>query len=194
MDSREKSVRRAVIILTLFLLPLATSAQSKHGMSVSALGGKSIATWHGQMEVTGLNVEIRRFLSPRTDVAFVLSPMNVHQPRSWFGNQFGDGDEDVHALAGSLLVRRYFRQQHEHVHLYAEGSTGPMWAERKVPASTSRFNFVTQLGTGIVLMPHSAVPVMIGYRFMHISNGGYAPRNPGLNVSSLVVGAQVRIK
>jgi hypothetical protein len=33
------------------------------------------------------------------------------------------------------------------------------------------------------------MPVLIGYRFSHISNGGYAPRNPGLNVSSIMVGA-----
>jgi lipid A 3-O-deacylase PagL len=187
-------MHRVLIIIALVLLPLFASAQPSHGVSVYAIGGKSITTWHGQAGLTALNIEITRFLSPRTDVAFVLSPMNVHQPRSWFGNQFGDGDEDVHALAGSLLVRRYFGIRQEHVHFYAEGSTGPMWSERKVPASTSRFNFTTQLGAGVVLMPHRAVPVMIGYRFVHISNGGYAPRNPGLNVSSVVIGTRVRVR
>ena len=187
-------MRLHITIFGLVLLPLSASAQSHRGVSVYAVGGKSMTSWHGQAGVAALNVEIARFLSPRTDVAFVLAPMNVHQPRSWFGNQYGDGDEDVRALSGSLLVRRYFGVQRERVHFYAEGSTGPMWSERRVPASTSRFNFVTQLGSGVIFMPHSAIPVIFGYRFMHISNGGYAPRNPGLNVSSLVVGTQIRLR
>ncbi len=187
-------MRHHITIVALVLLPLFAHAQSHHAVSVYGVGGKSETSWHGQAGVAALNVEIARFLSPRTSVAFVLAPMNVHQPRSWFGNQYGDGDEDVRALSGSLLVRRYFGVDHEHVHFYAEGSTGPMWAERRVPASTSRFNFVTQLGSGLIFLPRTAIPVILGYRFMHISNGGYAPRNPGLNVSSIVIGTQIRMR
>jgi hypothetical protein len=78
------------------------------------------------------------------------------------------------------------------VSYYGEGSTGPLWAEKAVPASTSRFNFITQLGAGIILLPHSRFPIMAGYRYLHISNGGYSPRNPGVNASAIVFGLQIR--
>jgi len=61
-----------------------------------------------------------------------------------------------------------------------------------VPASTSRFNFMSQAGAGFVFNAAGRMPVFAGYRFVHISNGGYAPRNPGLNVSTVVVGLQLR--
>jgi hypothetical protein len=183
---------RHITIVALVLLPLMADAQATRDVSVYAVGGKSMTSWHGQAEVTALNIELARSLSPRTDVGFVFTPMTVRQPRSWFGNAYGDGNENVNALSGSLLVRRLFGTWHERLRLYAEGSTGPMWAQRRVPASTSRFNFVTQAGAGLILMPRSAMPLMVGVRFMHISNAGYAPRNPGLNVTSLVIGLRMR--
>jgi hypothetical protein len=33
---------------------------------------------------------------------------------------------------------------------------------------------------------------MMGYRFVHLSIGGYSPRNPGFNISTMVVDVQVR--
>ncbi|MGZ8867296.1 MAG: acyloxyacyl hydrolase, partial [Thermoanaerobaculia bacterium] len=89
------------------------------------------------------------------------------------------------------LVRRTFRTQ-SRLRPFLEGATGPMIAERRVPASTSRFNFVTHAGLGLVFNGDGRMPVFVGYRFMHISNGGYAPRNPGINVSAAVVGVQLR--
>jgi hypothetical protein len=61
-----------------------------------------------------------------------------------------------------------------------------------VPASTSRFNFITQVGAGFVLLPQRRLPLMVGYRLLHISNGGYSPRNPGVNVSAVILGVQFR--
>jgi len=183
---------RFLTIFMLVLLPLFATAQIVDEVSVYASGGKSVTNWHGQVAVAALNIEFARALSPRTDLGFILSPMSINQPRSWFGDDYGDGDEDVRALGGSLFARRKFRVKHERMHLFAEMSSGPMWAERRVPASTSRFNFASQAALGFIFMPHSAMPVTVGYRFMHISNGGYAPRNPGLNVSSIMIGTVIR--
>jgi hypothetical protein len=97
----------------------------------------------------------------------------------------------VRALGASLLVRHTFRVEAP-VQWYVEASTGPMVAQKRVPASTSHFNFVTLGGAGVVLNAHGRVPIIAGYRFMHISNGGYAPRNPGLNISAAVIGVQLR--
>lgn len=183
-------MRPYLILIALLSLPL--SAQTFDRFSVHAAGGKSLKTWHGQATIESLNIEIGRALNPRTEIAFVFAPMYIRQPQSWFGDQFGDGDENVSAVSGSLLMRRRFRESSDRAALYLEASTGPMWAERRVPAATSRFNFISQFGAGVELWPQSRTPIVLGYRFGHISNGGYAPRNPGLNVSSLVIGTRFR--
>jgi opacity protein-like surface antigen len=183
-------MRSAIVIVLLALSPT-LAAEISH-VVISAAGGQSHETWHGQADVQALNVEIGKALSPKTELAFVFSPMSLWQPRSWFGDQFGDGNETVRALAASLLVRYRLNTDSSRLHFYGEAATGPMWAEKAIPASTSRFNFSTQLGAGVVLMPRARFPVMLGYRFAHLSNGGYSPRNPGFNISTIVVGVQVR--
>jgi opacity protein-like surface antigen len=142
--------------------------------------------------VQALSIEVGKAFSPRIEIALALSPMSLWQPRSWFGDQFGDGNETVHAIAAAVLARYRFNVDSSRVQFYGEAGTGPMWAEKAIPASTSRFNFSTQFGAGVVLMPRARFPVMLGYRFQHLSNGGYSPRNPGFNISTIVVGVQVR--
>ena len=185
-------MRRNLILILLLLFPPLALAQSAPEVRVYATGGQTARTWHGQADLQALNVELGRAVSPRTDVAFVFAPMNLWQPRSWFGDQYGDGNETVRAVSGSLLLRRRFRVESARLQYYGEASMGPMWAEKAVPASTSRFNFLTQFGAGVILMPHARFPVMAGYRFLHISNGGYSPRNPGINASAVMVGLQIR--
>lgn len=178
-----------IAILVLAMLPFSALAQT---LSVYGATGRSPETWHGHVEIQALNVEYAHAISPRTEIGFVLTPMSILQPRSWFGDDYGDGDERVQALGGSLLIRRHFNRDSNLVHFELEAGTGPMWARKAVPASTSRFNFMSQGGAAVVLMPNARMPIVAGYRFQHISNGGYSPRNPGLNVSSVVLGIRWR--
>ena len=172
----------------------ASSAQAIDRISLTVSSGRSMANWHGRADVDSLNLELTHPLSPRWDLGFVVATSAITQPKSWFGDQYGDGEEDVRALGGSLLVRRTWREKSAAASWYAELASGPMWAERRVPAATSRFNFHSQGGVGVVLRPQSRAGIIVGFRFGHISNGGYAPRNPGLNVSSLVVGIRTRLR
>lgn len=182
---------RAIALFFLALFPSLALADVSH-VVISAAGGQSHRTWHGQADVQALNLEVGKAFSPRMEVAFVLTPMSLWQPRSWFGDQFGDGNETVHAIAASVLARYRLNVDSSHVQFYGEAGTGPMWAEKAIPASTSRFNFSTQFGAGVVLMPRAKFPLMLGYRFQHLSNGGYSPRNPGFNISTLVLGVQIK--
>jgi hypothetical protein len=182
---------RFIVGFALALAPAFASAEALH-VVVSAAGGQSHKTWHGQADVQALNIEIGKALSPRTEVAFVASPMTLWQPRSWFGDQFGDGNETVRAIAASVLVRHRLNVDSSRVQFYGEAAMGPMYAEKAIPASTSRFNFATQFGAGLVLMPRARLPLLLGYRFAHLSNGGYSPRNPGFNISEIVMGVQLR--
>jgi hypothetical protein len=49
----------------------------------------------------------------------------------------------------------------------------------------------SQLGIGAMLFRRSRVPMLIGYRLAHISNGATARRNPGLAVHSLMLGVRL---
>lgn len=156
-----------------------------------AVGGRSVASWHGQADVQAFAFELERPISKQTELGFVLAPLVVEQPVSWFGDH-GEGTESIQAMHGALVLRHHFRTGSKRMQPYIELGSGPMWAEKRVPASTSRFNFITQGTAGVTLLPHRTVAFVVGYRFMHISNGGYAPRNPGLNINSLILGARVR--
>ena len=185
---------RAMTVFALVLAAATANAQSflrNNHLDVFAAGGKSVTTWHGQADFQSIDFELGRSFSPRTDLAVVASPIFIWQPRSWFGDQFGDGNELVHAGAVSLRVR-YKLFGESRLRPYIDASTGPMWAEKRVPASTSRFNFISQVGGGVIWRTRTDYNLYLGYRFSHISNGGYAPRNPGLNVSSLLLGVQLR--
>jgi len=183
---------RAVLLAALALLTFPLVAQPPTFIAVSAAGGRSHETIHGQADIQSLHVELGRALSPRTEIAAVIEPMQLWQPRSWFGDQFGDGKETVRAIAAAALVRHRLNCDSSRVHVYGETSIGPLWAEKAIPASTSRFNFATSFGLGVVLMPSRRHPLLLGYRFEHLSNGGYSPRNPGFNISMLTVGVQLR--
>jgi hypothetical protein len=182
---------RSSTIALLTLLAFPGAAQTFDDVRVVAVGGKSFTTWHGQADVQLLQLELGHTLSPRTTVAIAAGGVSLWQPRSWFGDRFGDGNESVRGLSASLLVRRAWRTR-SRVRPYVEAATGPLIAEKRVPASTSRFNFMTQAGAGLLFNAGGRLPFFAGYRFLHISNGGYAPRNPGLNVSTAVVGLRLR--
>lgn len=184
--------RSIAIFLVLAFAPAFAFAQTFDFANIYATGGKSMTNWHGQAALQTINFELGRSISKRTDIAFVFAPTSIDQPISWFGGDFGDGNERVHAISGSILMRRQFRVDSDRAVPYVEISSGPMWANKRVPAATSHFNFISQGGAGVVLMPQSRFPVILGFRFAHISNGGYAPRNPGLNISSLVIGTRIK--
>lgn len=117
---------------------------------------------------------------------------DVRQPRSWFGYTYGDPDDSVRAEWAHFFVREYWRTSSNLLQPYADIGTGPMWSNRRIPAATSKINANSQLGLGVVLFPNAKVPLYVGYRFFHISNGGLTGRNPGLNVNGFFVGTRVR--
>jgi len=66
---------------------------------------------------------------------------------------------------------------------YIDGGGGPIWTDLggRVPEQPGQFNFAVWGGAGCawILTPHWAINV--GYRFVHISNGGTRTPNSGLN-------------
>lgn len=73
---------------------------------------------------------------------------------------------------------------------YIDGGGGPLWTDLggQVPEQPGQFNFVLWGGAGAawVLTPQWALNV--GYRFVHISNGGTRTPNSGLNFGLPFIG------
>lgn len=188
-----RTARAAAAALVLLLASRASAAKlfgPPERMTVYLASGRSIQTSHGQATTESLQIELTRDWLPRTEVGFLLAPMNVQEPRSWFGNRFGDPDQTARGAAFSLLLRRGLFPRLRSIEPYAEILTGPMYTTRDVPAATSRFNFLSEAGVGAVLLPRNRCNFVIGYRFAHISNAGLASRNPGLNVHTLLFGTR----
>ncbi|MCU1346990.1 MAG: Lipid 3-O-deacylase-related protein [Acidobacteria bacterium] len=170
---------------------------SPRELNVFLGGGKSPINTHGhsvfrtiELEVVGHSRLADRWIR-NVDAGVSLSYSDVRQARSWFGYQFGEPDDRIRAEALSFFLRKPWRSGAS-TRPFVEIGTGPMWSNRRIPAATSRINFQSQLGFGLRLGANSSRPLLVGYRFAHISNGGITPRNPGINVHSFWVGTRVR--
>jgi len=188
-----KTCALAVAATSLLCVAFPAEAQPRwatHRVNVCATGGKSDQNRHGQAEIESVHFEWGKALSPRTELVFVAAPHIIRQQRAAAWEDI-KGDERIRAISGSFMLRHRFKTDSSMAQPYLELGSGPMWATRRVPAATSRFNFITQTGFGVVLFPKRASALIVGYRFAHISNAGIARHNPGLDVSSLLIGVQV---
>ena len=71
---------------------------------------------------------------------------------------------------------------------YLEGGAGILITASQVPEESSRFNFTPQAGVGVQVFSNERRAVRIGARYLHISNGGIAHRNPGINSLQMLLG------
>ena len=65
---------------------------------------------------------------------------------------------------------------------------GPFWSWHRVPAGGTRFNFLTQAGTGFLFPAGRGWSVLAGYRWVHISNADLGELNPSWNYHTLILG------
>jgi hypothetical protein len=188
-------------IACVFLLLLLSSAAFAGDFNIYLGNAKSETNRHGQsrfrtisFELTGrprLLKYIDRYV-PAARAGVDIDYADVRQPRSWFGYTYGDPDDSVRAEWAHFFIRNYWRTSSNTLRPYVDIGTGPMWSNRRIPAATSKGNFNSQLGFGVVLLPKARMPLYAGYRFFHISNAGITGRNPGLNVNGFFVGTRVR--
>lgn len=165
-------------MLTVFAFLLLPFAPRELRIDLSS--GRSPMNVHGHSVFRTIHFELSgpfRF----ANAGIAVSYSAIRQARSWFGYRYGDPDDNVRAVSSFLFVRQIWHRA------YAELGTGPMWSNRRVPAATSRFNMNSQIGFGAMLFGR----LRAGYRFSHISNGGTAGRNPGLNVHSVLIGTRL---
>jgi hypothetical protein len=185
---------RALVLAMLVALPAAAATPRAFNLYLGA--GQNPSNFHGHSNFRTITFE-KTFAAPRLverwthlhdlEGGAAISYHDIRQPRSWFGHRYGDPDDSVRGESLLLFVRKQWRSGSD-VRPFIDLGTGPMWSNRRVPAATSRGNFNSQLGLGATLFASSRWPLLAGYRFQHISNGGFTGRNPGLDVHSFFVG------
>jgi len=186
---------RALAAMLLCSLPLLAEEPPVNARATNLYLGyaKSQPNWHGQATFRSISLEWAGF-APRlltnhfanTRAGIGLTYSDVVQPRSWFGHTYGDPDDHVRAEWALFFVRHRWRRD-ARVSPLLDFGTGPMWSNRRIPAATYRLNFHSQLGLGATI--GSRLHVL--YRFSHISNGEFGPRNPGMNLHSMWVGMRI---
>lgn len=179
------TAKKILFILAFVALPVRAA-----DWSLTTTAGKSITNWHGQAATQVVNFTWSPWTWRGFEIGVGVSPYFVYQPKSWFSDDYGDGNELIVGPRVHAAISRTWRRGAA-VEPYLELAGGPLWTPKQVPDSTSQLNFVTDFGSGVVL-GRGRTGVVVGYRFSHISNGGLSSRNPGWNVSSVALGLRVR--
>ena len=180
----------------ILVLLAATARADFHPRAINLFlsSGKSAETLHGSATVHSIHFELAGrvdWMKLRdTDVGVALTYSEVRQPQLLFPPEGGGAKDDVRAESAYFFGRKRWTRWSS-VEPYVDVGSGPMWSNRRIPAATSRVNFQSQITGGAIWLPRSRLPLFTAYRFSHISNGGFAPRNPGINVYSVIVGTRV---
>lgn len=103
-----------------------------------------------------------------------------------------EGRESVFGLGlRPLGIRAEFRGQHR-VRPFLAGSVGLLVSARPIPVDSigaSRLNFSVEVQTGVYLYSRSQrSALLLGYQYLHISNGYLARLNPGVDFHVLYAG------
>lgn len=158
-------------------------------LSFAGVGGQNFkAQRHGFAEYAMPSIEAGKFVSRRIEVGLFLHPLiSIRQPR----NDNGDGGfESVDAFALDAYGRWYFAPFEWRLRPFLEAAYGPFYALAPVPAAGSRFNFLLEVGGGVSVPigPLDPWSLVLGYRFVHISNAHLYERNPGWQFYGVVLG------
>jgi hypothetical protein len=73
---------------------------------------------------------------------------------------------------------------------------GALWYNREFPRGGRRYNFMLQAGPTIGYAPaRGCLRVSIGYRWMHVSNGGgLGPQNPSYGAAGVMLGLEFALR
>ncbi len=85
--------------------------------------------------------------------------------------------------AGAMPLGLQFRlAPRRRIQPFAAASGGFLWFADRIPdREAARLNFAADVGAGAVVVLSSRVDLLLGYQFHHLSNGGTAPSNPGID-------------
>lgn len=158
-------------------------------VSFGGLGGQNFYNHsHGFSEFAGAFADVGMFVSKKVELGFDLHPLIlIRQPD---GHPVGTARQTVPAAALDVVLRWFPGPSPLGGRWYLEAADGLFWSWHRVPAGGTRFNFLTQAGTGLLFPAGEGWSLLAGYRWFHISNADLGYRNPSWNYHALVLGAR----
>lgn len=108
---------------------------------------------------------------------------------------YGIGQPGEDALAGAAgIVLRHHLINAGPSSFFVDVAFAPFEASDRVPEGGTRFNFVTQTGVGVAHEVSGGWNLLLGVRFIHVSNAGLEgqDRNPSINGVSAYAGMMFR--
>lgn len=130
------------------------------------------------------------FLS--TGVSYYLWD-NVSLGAEVTGYGIGQPGDDAAAGAAGIVLRHHLVNAGPSS-FFVDVAFAPFEATDRVPEGGTRFNFVTQTGVGVAHEVSGGWNLLLGVRFIHVSNAGIETqdRNPSVNGISAYAGVMFR--
>jgi len=103
------------------------------------------------------------------------------------------GDQETATVYGLDLLVRYHFYKHGAFSLYAEGGAGLQQSTEPFPVGGTHFNFRPQAGIGLTLGLSEEVRLIVGARWLHISNADKEGNlmNPGFDAGVIYTGLMI---
>ena len=159
--------------------------------SVSLMAGQNFSpSPDGFSETAVPNLEASWTVAARLELGFELHPvLRIDQPRT----PNATDRQNTLAFAGDAILRWYPVQAGRRFAPYAELALGVYGSSDRIPPSGTPLNFLVQAGAGMAVKTGKQWSTVVGWRWMHLSNGNYGEHNPGVNFSLLLVGGRLSI-
>ncbi len=138
----------------------------------------------GFAEFVSTSVGVGRFVSRRLEILLDAALMSLRQPVEQ-GSELRESATSASVGAG---LRWYPAPAAWRVEPCLEIVEGVFLADRSVPASGTRFNFLTRIGGGVRLPFGPGKYTFVTYRWAHVSNANIRLPNPGWSFSGLSAG------
>jgi hypothetical protein len=143
----------------------------------------------GFAEFVSSSFDAGRFVSRRLEILLDAALMSLRQPVVQ-GSNLRESATSVSVGAG---LRWYPAPATWGVEPCLELVEGVFLADRSVPASGTRFNFLTRIGGGVRLQIAPRRFAVVTYRWAHVSNANISLPNPGWSFSGLSAGVSLAV-
>ena len=146
---------------------------------------------HGQGSFAAAHFDFSRAFLPHTEATWGIQPIFIEQPQHFFVAT-ARGTSTRSRCSSRSGFRHQFRAESANTRPYVEIGSGPLWSNKRVPATSAHVNFDSYGTVGTTFHARNGYAPYAGFRFQHISNAGIvADRNPGYNIGSIVIGVRL---
>lgn len=95
---------------------------------------------------------------------------------------------DSNVEVGFNLLLKYAYPITKKLSPYIEGGVGALYMSQHTLEQSTQYNFLSQVGAGLIYFLKPGLGLNLGYRYRHLSNSSIKRPNKGINVGMIVAG------